>query len=145
MPAINRLSLTALAPTLKSGCDSHADAAPQIDSVRRGTPLRLIKKGDDGEEARERWRDHLAAARDANIPFLEYARRHGLKVHNLYDANRRANDAPAVHVRRMPAGASPVGAGAFVPIVIEADANATNAAKDAHPVHCHAIGRCPRA
>ena len=75
----------------------------------------------------ERWRDHLAAARDADLPLAEYARRHGLKAHNLYDARRRARDALAVRGRHTPAQASPVGAGAFVPVVIKADANATNA------------------
>lgn len=78
----------------------------------------------------ERWRDHLAAARDADIPLAEYARRHGLKAHNLYDAKRRASDALAVRGRHTPAQASPVGAGAFVPVVVKADANATNAAQD---------------
>lgn len=78
----------------------------------------------------ERWRDHLAAARDADIPLAEYARRHGLKAHNLYDAKRRARDALALRGRHTPAQASPVGAGAFVPVVIKADANATNAAQD---------------
>lgn len=78
----------------------------------------------------ERWRDHLAAARDADIPLAEYARRHGLKAHNLYDAKRRARDALAVRGRHTPAQGSPVGAGAFVPVVLKVDANAMNAAKD---------------
>ena len=78
----------------------------------------------------ERWRDHLAAARDADVPLAEYARRHGLKAHNLYDAKRRARDALALRGRHTPAQASPVGAGAFVPVVVKADANATNAAQD---------------
>ena len=81
-------------------------------------------------KSQERWRDHLAAARDADLPLAEYARRHGLKAHNLYDARRRACDALAVRGRHTPAQASPVGAGAFVPVVIKADANATNAAQD---------------
>lgn len=71
----------------------------------------------------ERWRDHLAAARDADIPLAEYARRHGLKAHNLYDAKRRASDALAVRGRHTPAESSPLGAGAFVPVVIKADAS----------------------
>jgi hypothetical protein len=71
----------------------------------------------------ERWRDHSAAARDAELPLAEYARRHGLKVHTLYDARRRANVALAVPVRRTRAGASRLGVGAFVPVVIKADAS----------------------
>ena len=90
----------------------------------------LLIKGATMAKRQERWRDHLAAARDADIPLAEYARRHGLKAHNLYDAKRCASDALAVHVRRMPAQASPVGASAFVPIVVKAGANATNAAED---------------
>ena len=71
----------------------------------------------------ERWRDHLAAARDGDLPLAEYARRHGLKAHQLYDAKRRANAALAVPVRRTRAEASRLGAGAFVPVVIKAAAS----------------------
>jgi hypothetical protein len=78
----------------------------------------------------ERWRDDLAAARDADLLLAEYARRHGLKAHNLYDARRRARDALAVRGGHTPAQASPVGAGAFVPVMVKADANATNSAQD---------------
>lgn len=78
----------------------------------------------------ERWREHLAAARDADMPLAEYARRHGLKVHTLYDARRRADDALAVSVRRTPAAASRLGVGAFVPVVIKADASCARERSD---------------
>ena len=78
----------------------------------------------------ERWRDHLAATRDGDLPLAEYARRHGLKAHQLYDAKRRANATLAVPVRRTRAEAPRLGVGAFVPVVIKADASCAKERSD---------------
>ena len=76
----------------------------------------------------ERWQEHVAAAREADMSLADYARRHGLKVRSLYRAKRKAKlEKTATRVRHPQGEASPLGAGAFVPVVLKAE---TNCAED---------------
>lgn len=73
------------------------------------------------------WHEHVAAARDADVPLAEYARRHGIKVRSLYNAKRKAGIAKTLlQGQETPLQGPRAGKSAFVPVVIKSDALASN-------------------